>query len=157
MESDTNLMLQFLEGMNATRWGILGIVLVGAELATGTTYILWPAAAAFILAIWVFILPLSWEIQLILFFGLSIALLFLGHRFIKPMFKSGEPSETNEPARNLLGKRVIAASDFVAGNGRVKLADTEWKALAETGNPVSGAELVIMGVKGTTLVVEPVH
>lgn len=157
MESSSNILVQLLEGMDATRWGIIGIGLVGLELATGTTYILWPAAAAFILAIWVFILPIGWEMQLLAFFGLSVVLLVLGHKFIKPLFKSGEPSETNEPARAMLGKRVIAASDFSAGNGRVKVGDTEWKALAETGNPISGAELVIMGVKGTTLVVEPIE
>ena len=61
MESDTNVILAFLESMNATKWGLIGIGLVGLELVTGTTYILWPAAAALILAVWVFFLPLAWD------------------------------------------------------------------------------------------------
>ena len=59
MESDTNFILAFLESMNATKWGLIGVALVGLELITGTTYILWPAAAALILAVVVFILPLA--------------------------------------------------------------------------------------------------
>jgi len=46
MESDTNFILAFLESMNAVKWGLFGVALVGLELVTGTTYILWPAAAA---------------------------------------------------------------------------------------------------------------
>ena len=60
MEPESNIILAFLESMNATRWGLLGIALVGLELVTGTTYILWPAVAALAVAIWVFFLPLSW-------------------------------------------------------------------------------------------------
>jgi len=68
MATEPNFIVSLLEGMNATRWGLLGLTLVGLELITGTTYILWPAAAALILAVLVFFLPLAWEMQFILFF-----------------------------------------------------------------------------------------
>ena len=75
IEPESNVIVAFLESMNATRWGLLGIILVGVELVTGSTYILWPAVAALIVAICVFVVPLSWGVQFVIFFVLSVALL----------------------------------------------------------------------------------
>lgn len=155
MEPDSNALLAFLESMNATRWGLLGITLVGVELITGSTYILWPAVAAIIVAIWVFFLPLSWELQFIAFAVISLILLVVGHIYIRPLLKSGEPSDINDPSRSMLGRRVVAFSDFENGNGRVTVGDTQWKAASSDSNPVEGDNLVITGLRGATLIVEP--
>ena len=155
MATEPNFIVSLLEGMNATRWGLLGLGLVGLELITGTTYILWPAAAALILAVVVFFLPLSWEMQFILFFILSIILLVAGHRYLRPMMKSGEPSEVNDPGQAMLGRRVVAFSDFESGHGRVTVGDTQWSASTDGEDPKTGDALVITSVAGTTLIVEP--
>jgi len=154
MESDSNLMLAFLESMNATRWGLLGITLVGIELITGSTYILWPAVAAIVIAIWVFFLPLSWEMQFLAFFAISLALLVIGHYYVRPLMKSGEPSDLNDPSRTMLGRRVVAFTDFENGHGRVTVGDTQWKAASEGADPKSGDRLIITAVTGATLIVE---
>jgi len=155
MATEPNFIVSLLEGMNATRWGLLGLGLVGLELITGTTYILWPAAAALILAVVVFFLPLSWEMQFILFFILSIILLVAGHRYLRPLMKSGEPTEVNDPGQSMLGRRVTAFTDFENGNGRVTLGDTQWNASTEAADPMTGDALVITSVAGTRLIVEP--
>jgi len=155
MESDTNFILAFLESMNATKWGLIGVALVGLELITGTTYILWPAAAALILAVVVFILPLAWEIQFLLFTFLSILLLVLGHFYLRPLMKSDEPSDTNNPVRTMIGRRVVAFIDFDNGEGRVTVGDSQWKASTETDGLKVGDKLVVTSVVGATLVVEP--
>ncbi len=155
MEPETNIILAFLESMNATRWGLIGIGLVGLELITGTTYILWPAVAALFLSVLVFLLPLSWEVQFVLFFILSTGLLILGHMFLRPMMKSGEPSDLNDPSRAMQGRRVVAFSNFENGHGRVTVGDTQWKASTEAADPKVGETLVITSMVGTTLIVEP--
>ena len=155
MATEPNFIVSLLEGMNATRWGLLGLTLVGLELITGTTYILWPAAAALILAVLVFFLPLAWEVQFVLFFILSIVLLVAGHRYLRPMMKSGEPSDVNDPGQAMLGRRVTAFTDFENGHGRVALGDTQWSASTDADNPKTGDALVITSVAGTTLIVEP--
>ena len=155
MESDTNFILAFLESMNGLKWGLIGVGLVGLELITGTTYILWPAAAALIVAVCVFILPLAWEIQFLLFAVLSIILLFVGHFYLRPLMKSDEPSDTNNPVRTMVGRRVVAFSDFDNGEGRVTVGDTQWKASSDAENLKTGDKLVITSVVGATLIVEP--
>ncbi|NNC38631.1 MAG: NfeD family protein [Acidimicrobiales bacterium] len=156
MNADPNIIMQFLEGMNGTRWLFLFFGLLIIEVLTGTTYILWPALAAVIVALCAFILPIGWSMQLVLFFILSAVFLYLGHTKLKPMMKGGEPSDLNDRARSMQGMRVKAIADFDTGRGRVQVGDTQWRASMETGDAKAGQELRVVTVKGTTLVVEPI-
>lgn len=156
MNNDANLLVQMLESMSGSKWLILGVLLLVLEVVTGTTYILWPAVAALIVGVIVFILPLSWEMQFLLFFILSAILLVVGHKVVRPKMKGGEPSDLNDRARTMIGMRVKAIADFDTGLGRVQVGDTQWRASAAEGNPKSGAELRVLSVKGTTLQVEAV-
>ena len=130
MENDTNILVQMLESMSGTKWLILGVLLLVLEVVTGTTYILWPAVAALIVGIIAFVLPLAWEMQFLLFFILSGILLVVGHKFVRPKMKGGEPSELNDRARSMVGMRVKAVADFDTGIGRVQVGDTQWRALS---------------------------
>jgi len=155
-DKDPNLLISLLEGMNATRWMLLGIGLLALELGTGTTYILWVAAAAILMAVITFILPLSWSVQFILFFVLSVALLVAGHKYVRPKFKGGEPSDLNDRSRSMVGMRVKAVSDFEVGKGRVEVGDTQWAAALAEGSAKIGDELRVLSVIGATLQVERV-
>lgn len=161
MENDTNLLIQMLESMSGSKWLILGVLLLVLEVVTGTTYILWPAVAALIVGVITFILPpgwpLGWEMQFLLFFILSAVLLLVGHKFVRPHMKGGEPSDLNDRARTMVGMRVKAVADFETGLGRVHVGDTQWRASIVDGNPAAGAELRVISVKGTTLQVEAVE
>ena len=70
MTENTNRFVQMLESMSGTKWVIVGVLLLILEVVTGTTYILWPAVAALIVGVIVFILPLGWEMQFLLFLSL---------------------------------------------------------------------------------------
>jgi len=120
MENESNLIVEWLETMTGMKWVIIGVLLLILELITGTTYILWPAVAALIVGIFVFILPLNWEMQFLLFFILATILLIIGHTHIKPRMKGGEPSDLNDRARAMIGMRVKAIADFEMGQGRVQ-------------------------------------
>lgn len=154
METGSNLLIDGLNSMTGTKWVIIGVVLLILELITGTSYILWPAAAALFVGLLTYILPLGWEAQFLLFFLLSTALLVFGHIYIRPKMKGGEPSDLNDRARSMVGMRVKAIADFDTGEGRVQVGDTQWRAQMETGNAKAGQELRVMSVKATTLIVE---
>lgn len=156
MTENTNILVQMLESMSGTKWVIVGVLLLILEVVTGTTYILWPAVAALIVGVIVFILPLGWEMQFLLFFILSSVLLVLGHKYVRPKMKGGEPSDLNDRARSMVGMRVKAIADFETGIGRVQVGDTQWRASIEDGTVFEGQELRVMSVKGTTLQVEAV-
>lgn len=153
MNSDGNVIIQLLESMDGARWLILGIVLLVLEVITGTTYILWVATAALIVGVLSFILPIGWPIQFLLFFALSVVLLVLGHKYFRPRMNGDESSDLNDRAKTMVGMRVKAVADFETGRGRVQVGDTQWRASMDNGDAVSGEELKVVEVKGTTLIV----
>lgn len=156
MNNDANILVQMLESMSGSKWLIVGVLLLVIEVFTGTTYILWIAVAALIVGLITFVLPLGWEMQFLLFSILSAILLVIGHTYVRPKMKGGEPSDLNDRARSMVGMRVKAVADFDTGLGRVQVGDTQWRASIVDGNPAAGAELRVMSVKGTTLQVEVV-
>ena len=150
------MIVELLESMTGVRWIVLGIALLIVELLTGTLYILWPAIAALIVGVLTFLIPLfGWEMQFVLFFLISIALLIYGHTHVRPRMKGGEPSDLNDRARSMVGMQVRAVNDFELGQGRVQVGDTQWRAKTKDGNPKAGEALQVRSVKGTTLNVEP--
>ena len=153
--SDANVILTLLNAMDGPRWLILGVVLLVLEVVTGTTYVLWVAAAALIVGLLTLLLPLGWPLQLSLFFVLSIVLLVVGHKYFRPRVIGAEDSDLNDRAKSMVGMRVKAIADFDTGRGRVQVGDTQWRAEMETGNASEGQELRIASVRGTTLIVEP--
>lgn len=154
MEKDPNALIAMLQSMTGTKWIIIGVVLLVLELLTGTTYILWPAAAALFVGIVTFILPLSWEMQFLIFFLASAVLLFWGHKYLRPKMKGGEPSDLNDRARSMIGTRVKVIADFETGQGRVQLGDSQWRARVDEGTASAGQEMRVVRVDGTTLVCE---
>lgn len=153
---EPNIIMQFLEGMNGTRWLMIGFVLLVLEVLTGTMYILWVAAAALIVGVIMFIAPvLDWSAQLLLFAILTGVLMYFGHTYLRPKMKGGEPSDLNDRARSMVGMRVKAVADFDTGRGRVQVGDTQWRAKMDEGDAKAGDELKISSVDGTTLVVVP--
>lgn len=156
MNTEPNVIMQFLEGMNGVRWLVIGFALLVLEVLTGTMYILWVAAAALIVGVIMFILPmLDWTTQLLLFAVLTGVLMYLGHVYVRPKMQGGEPSDLNDRARSMVGTRVKAVADFETGVGRVHVGDTQWRAKMDEGNAKSGDELTVLSVTGTTLLVEP--
>ena len=146
--------MSFLGELGPLHWlGIAALLLV-FELITGTTYILWLAAAAAVLTLINFIgLDFSWEADLVMFGLFSTAFLVFGHYYVKPRMKGEAAVGLNEPAHALIGRRARAVADFHTGEGRVKLGDSEWR--ARTDDQIEAEEeLVVVGVEGTTLRVE---
>lgn len=133
-------------------WFGLGLVLLIAELSTGTTYLLWPAVAAWLTAILLLIFPLPLPFQLLAFGAITIGLTLSGRRYLKGKWLKGGDKELNDRGRMLVGASGIAAGNFENGVGRVKLGDSEWR--AESADAIGAGDAVsILSVEGATLMV----
>ena len=147
-------MIDLLNSINAWHWLVLGVVLLGLELAITTTYLLWPAVAAICVGLLLFIAPMGWEMQLILFVLISLATLVLGRTHFQRFVKGGEVSDVNDPGRAMVGRQVRALADFNGREGRVAVGDTQWAARLEEGTAAADDYLTVKGVAGATLIVE---
>jgi membrane protein implicated in regulation of membrane protease activity len=136
-------------------WAIAGVILI-AELLTGTTYLLWPAAAAFLTGfIALDFLNVGWPMQLGFFAILSVVLIWAGDRWARPAFQMGADSGLNDRSLRMVGQRVVSVATFHAGRGRVRFGDTEWAAETKDGsNPDAEDLLFVSEVKGVILVVD---
>jgi membrane protein implicated in regulation of membrane protease activity len=148
--------VDLLSQLTAWHWLILGVVLLGFELVTGTTYILWPAVSALAVGVLLFIAPdMGWELQMLLFFLLSIMTLVLGRTHLQRLVKGGEPSDLNDPGQAMVGRQVKAVADFSGTEGRVDVGDTQWSARLEIGTASAGDLLIVKSIEGATLIVAP--
>jgi len=147
-----DIIITALENLNMWWWLGIAAVLLITELLTGTTYILWPAAAAFVTSL--ISSFTGWPVELAVFAVLGVGFLVAGDRFLKPRLKSGSDSGLNTRATYLVGERVTVVDGFSNGHGRVRHGDTEWSAKTEDGSDLAdGAKAVVAALDGTRLVV----
>lgn len=146
-------MLSLLELITPEHWLILGLVLLILELITGTTYLLWPAAAAALVGVAAYmgLPPLA---ALAAFALLVLVLTYYGRPMAQRIMNKDAPV-LNERASSMIGQRCTAAGDFVNGHGEVKINDSIWRASCD--EPVArGDTLEIVAADGMMLQVKRV-
>lgn len=150
------MMMEFLADLNIWHWMIFGLVLLGIEMMTGTFDLLMVSIAAFLTGLFEQIAPgaaASWQGQFIFFGVVSVVLLALG----RTIFSSLRNQEAEHPTLNkrmsaLVGQRGIVSIGFAAGQGKVRIGDTEWLAESVDGSDLTdGAAIVVEGAESTTV------
>lgn len=147
-------LLNLLNAMGPLHWLVLGLVLLIIEMASGTTYLLWPSVAAFITALAALIFPTNWVAEMALFAALIIALTYFGHPLVKRWRNEGAASGLNERNLTMIGKRGVVAA-FANGAGSVKIADTIWRIVSDEALE-AGQSVEVAAVDGVTLRVKRV-
>lgn len=153
-------MIEFLQTMPFWYWFVLAAILLIVEISTGTTYFLWPAAAAAVVGL-ADVLPtnMDWRAQLLVFAIITVALTIYATPKVKPWLHRSQKDHMtlNEGGEQKIGKRVKVDEAFSSGRGRVRFGDTVWAAESETGeNFEKGAEVEIVRVDGARLFVKGV-
>lgn len=153
--------MAFIEALDAPWiWLALGAALIALEVSTGTLFILWPAVAAVALAALTALFPdLSIAAQIFAFASVAILLGVIGHGYFKmrPGQRPSDRPHLNATRDQMIGRRVLAAEDFVNGYGPVTVGDTRWRARLEdpAASVGAGATLLIIDLVGAELVVRP--
>jgi membrane protein implicated in regulation of membrane protease activity len=146
-------LIGFLDSLTIWHWLTLAVVLLVLELLSGTTYLLWPFVAAVIVGLGLASpIHFGWQVQLITFAAITGVLTLAGDKFVAKRWLKSDRPMLNVRAEQLRGEKVIAAAAFVAGAGRVRLADSVWEAEIDGAEAVAeGAVLEVVGLDGTTL------
>jgi membrane protein implicated in regulation of membrane protease activity len=145
-------LIAFFAGLGPQHWLILGLVLLIAEMASGTTYLLWPAVAAFLTALVSLTGVTGWIVDIAIFAVLVIALTYFGRPIVQRWREEGAASGLNERSLTLIGTRG-EITVFANGAGSVKVNDTIWRAVSD--EPLTPGEAVVIdGVDGATLKVK---
>ena len=139
-------------------WLGLALILLGLEMALGTYDLLWISGAAFITTAWSILPPVlmpvsGWEVEAIVFCVASLVLLILGRTVFSGWREAHQDkANLNNRANALVGKPAQAVTDFVGGEGRVRLGDSTWMAVSTDQTDIqTGQEVRVEGVDGTIL------
>lgn len=145
---------QFLWSLGAWNWFVLAVVLFILETVVPGVHFLWFGLAAIIvgalaLAIGV---PFTWQLQLIAFALIAVAVVFLVRRYAHPSTAHSDEPDLNVRGAQYIGRMFTVTHAIQQGRGKIRVGDTIWNAQGEDA-PV-GARVRVVGVDGTALVVE---
>ena len=142
-----------LDQLAAWHWFTLGVILLVFEIASTTNYLLWPGIAAILIGALKFLLPgLDGALSLFLFAVLAVATTIVWQRSSFGKALAAAPNNLNSRMETYLGRKGLAAGDFVGGEGAILLDDTRWEALVTDGSsPRNGDVLQVTGADGTVL------
>jgi inner membrane protein len=152
-------LVSLLDGIAPGWWLALAVLLAGLEALTVTMHLIWPALAAALTALVLWLVPgLGGAAQLGLFALVTMALVLAGRglfgRYLRP--RGGEAGGLNRRAAALVGREAVVES-FGAHDGRVKVDGVLWPARQDGARPPApGARVRVTGAEGMVLRVEAI-
>jgi len=132
-------------------WLIFGAVLLGLELLLPGFFLIWFGVAAAIVGVTVLAFDISWAWQLLMFGGLSVAVLLGAGRLWGR--ESDQASIFTDRARQLIGQQYLLHHPIENGRGVLLVGDSQWSVRGP--DCPRGVTVRIVGANGTFLLVEP--
>ena len=147
-------MIEFAMHLQWWHWWIAAAVLAAAETFLPGAIAIWFAAAAVVVGALLLVVPVPWQLQLVLFGALGVVAIFLWRRL---RFQDGNVSD-DQPALNqrgvqYIGQEFTLVEALSGGTGKIHVGDTVW--LVHGPDSPVGARVRVTGVDGAILVVQP--
>ncbi|KQY35685.1 hypothetical protein ASD21_01580 [Caulobacter sp. Root1455] len=134
-------------------WLAVAAIFLAVEVATGTGWLLWPAAAGLLVGLLTLVVAPGLPIELGLFAVLTIAATYFARRFLRPVLEAHN-ADLNDPSLRLVGRDGEALGGFQNGKGRVFVDGKEWAAVVADGEPpAAGQKVLVVAVDGAVLTV----
>ena len=133
-------------------WMALAGALLAIEVATGSGWLLWPAAAAGIVAVAARAAGLSLPVAVVVFALITIVSTLLARRYLPRSVTVTHGHDINDNVARLIGRHGQAVTAFQDRVGRVFVDGKEWPAdLGEGEPPLAGGRVEVLGVSGARL------
>lgn len=136
-------------------WMTGGLLLCAIELLLPTTFFLWPGIAAIATGLVTALLPaMDWQLQVSVFAALAMVITVCGRVFYKRNTDNQAVSTLNRRADTVIGQQVTVDEAIINGVGSTNIGKTRWRIVGA--DAASGTLMVVTGLDGSSLVVEPV-
>ncbi|MDP3087552.1 MAG: NfeD family protein [Methylotenera sp.] len=135
-------------------WGAVGLILLAAEMATGTFYILWFGVAALCVAIAMWLFPsMPVAYQFAIYAALSLGSLAIWRRYYKNTSTDSRVGQSQGEEIGRVGTVIETVS--LKQNGKIRFAQglmgsREWDAISEE-TIEAGSDATVVAVVGNAL------
>ncbi len=140
-------------------WWIVAFILLAAELIAPGVFLIWIGLAALVigaLSLFLWDAPVwAWQLQFVLFAGLSVAFALLGRRYFGKNRDTSDEPFLNQREASLVGRTATLQEPIVEGRGRIRLDDTWWP--VDGKDMPAGTRVRIASARGRTLTVEAIE
>ncbi len=149
-------MIGFLESLVFWHWWVFAVAMVLLEtLAPGVIFLWLGLGAAATGALLIIASGLDWQMQFIVFAGLSVIAGVGGRTWIKH-----HPLESDQPLLNQRGAQYIGHTyrldqPIINGSGKVRVGDSDWKINGP--DMPRGSQVRVVGTEGASLIVEKIE
>lgn len=135
-------------------WIIAGAIMLALELVVPGGIMVWLGVAGLITGLLLFVQPIDWALQFLLFGVLSLVLIAAWLRYSRGREKPSDSPFLNRRAERFVGQELVLDEPIRDGFGRVALGDTTWRVSGP--DLAAGRRVRIVGADGAVLKVEPV-
>lgn len=145
-------MIEFLARLDWWHWWIAAAVLGAVETLMPGAVAIWFAISALVVGALLLVLPITWQLQLVLF-GVLGFVAIAAYR----AWKRRHPDTSLEPNLNRRGAQYVGqiftlVEPIDQGFGKIRVGDTVWKVRGP--DLPAGERVRVVGADGTVLVAE---
>jgi membrane protein implicated in regulation of membrane protease activity len=145
-------MIEFAQSLTWWHWWIAAAILAALETFLPGAIAIWFAAAAVLIGAIQLVVPMPWQLQLVLFGVLGAVAIVLWRRYRKPEDEEMAHHTLNQRGAQYVGQNFPLIEAIAGGRGKIRVGDTVWL-VSGTDTP-EGARVRVTGVEGATLRVE---
>lgn len=145
-------MMEFLAHLEWWHWWVLAAVLAAVETFMPGAVAIWFGAAALVVGALLLLVPVPWQLQLVLFGALGVAAILAYRSYVRRRPEASTQPALNQRGLQYLGQELELVEPIERGFGKVRAGDTVWKVSGP--DAPAGARVRVTGADGTVLRVE---
>lgn len=136
-------------------WLALAVLLLAAETMLPGFFLVWFGTAASVVGVSALLFPMSLPSQIGLFGLVAVITVIFARLAMGYGRNNGGADGFHDRGTSYVGRQFEVIEPIRNGRGRIKVADTVWS--AEGADTAAGQQVTVVGVRGNTLLVEPVE
>jgi len=144
--------IAFAQSLQWWHWWIAAALLGIVEAMMPGAVAIWFAAAAAVVGALLLVIPVPWQLQLVLFGALSISALAAWRFWKREHPETSDLPQLNKRAAQYIGQVCVLSEPIVQGSGKARVGDGYWKVRGP--DLPAGTAVRVTAVEGVVLVVE---